>query len=98
MTHQPSGGRAPDDAVPGELGWPGEYRPRCRSAGTGDAGGGEAGADGACVVCGCGTSAAAEASWIGDALADGNGAADDDGAAAEPGTALATAAGAAAAW
>jgi hypothetical protein len=63
-------------------------------------GGAEAGADDTGAVWGCGAAARAEASWIGEALADGYGAAADG--TAELGTAVADAAegaaGAAAAW
>jgi hypothetical protein len=67
-----------------------------RGAGWGDDDAGEACGDGACVVSGCGTSSA-DASWIGEGLADGTGATDGGGAAGL-GRAVAAAAGAAAPW
>jgi len=72
-----------------------------RGAGWGDDDAGEACGDGACVVSACGTSSA-DASWIGEGLADGGtGATDGDGA-AERGRAVAAvavaAAGTAAPW
>ena len=66
-----------------------------RGAGWGDDDAGEACGDGACVVSACGTSSA-DASWIGEGLADGTGAADDDGAAELGGAVVAAAAGTAA--
>jgi hypothetical protein len=94
------GRRAGDGGVPGESSEPGRRRPKRLGLGPSHDGDAEAGADEAGAVSGGGAAARAEASWIGEALADGYGAVTHG--AAESGTATADMAkgadGAAAAW
>jgi hypothetical protein len=95
----PAGGKARDGAIPDEPSEPGRRRPKRLGLSASHGGVAEAGADDAGAVWGCGAAARAEASWIGEALADGYGAAPDG--AAELGTAADAADGAdgsAAAW